>query len=248
MGFLDDFTGASAQKDLKRGRTAQRNELMAGYDTAGGQLEEGYNTARGYIDPYVQGGQRYQGMYDDLMGLNGDEARTRAQGVITSDPLWSGALGQSSNAAQRALNARGLGGSGTAALAGQRVLLENYQPMLNRYQQGGQQGMQAAGMGADLASRYGSERANLSYGNAQQLAGVEGNYATGMAASRSTLTNNLLGVAGTVMAGFTPGFGGATAFGNMGSAVNKLWGAGAGNTGGVLPGGRPLGQGGIGAR
>jgi hypothetical protein len=249
VGLWDDFTGASARSDLRSGRTSQLNALAAGESAASGQLAEGYSTARGMIDPFIASGRGNQQMYDDLMGLNGPEARARAQGVVSSDPQWTGRLGADQNAAMRGLNARGLGGSGAAAIAAQRVLTERYGDVLGRYQQGGQQGMAAAGAGADLSSRYGSERAGLTYGNAQQQAGVEGNYANAMAAGRGTFANNLMGLGSMAIAGFTPGWGGTSAFGNMagaaGKGMNALWGAGASQP---LPGSRPLGQGGIGSR
>lgn len=250
MGLLDDFTGASARRDLRSGRTAQLNALAAGEAGAAGQLAEGYSTARGYLDPYITSGRGYQSMYDDLMGINGPEARERAQALVSSDPMWQGRLGMDQNAALRNLNARGLSGSGAAALAGQRVLMERYGDVLGRYQQGGQMGMAAAGAGADLASRYGSERAGLTFGAAQQRAGVEGSFSNAMAAGRGTFMNNLMGIASLAVAGFTPGIGGTSAFSNMGRAAtggwNALWGPGAGGT--PLPGGRPIGQGGIGSR
>lgn len=231
MGLWDAFTGAAQAKTIKKGSQQAQNALMTGYNTAGGALDTSYDTARGYVDPYVGTGTRYQQRYDDLMGLNGDEARTAAQGVITSDPLWSGQLAQAQNAALRNLNARGLSGSGTAALAGQRVLLENYQNMLNRYQQGGQQGLAASGMGADIASRYGSARAGLDYGNAQQLAGVHQSTANALAQAQGILPQHLMGLASMAISGFTPGWGGTSAFGNMAGGLNKLWGAGAQSAG-----------------
>lgn len=221
------FGQSQANKNLKKGRAAQLNELMQGYDKARPEIEQGYDTASGYIDPYVQTGERYQKMYDDLMGLNGPEARAQAQQVITSDPLWTGALGQQQNAALRLLNSRGLGGSGASALAAQRVLNENYQPVVNRYQQGGAQGMAAAGAAADIARGKGESLGNLDYGYAQQRAGVEGNYYNARAQSAGALTNNLLGTAGMVIGGYTPNIAGNTAFGNITGALNKLWGAGA---------------------
>jgi hypothetical protein len=229
MGFLgdlwDSFTGEAQRRDIARGQKQSNALLDEGYGTAGGRLDTAYDTARSYVDPYVASGARYQSMYDDLMGLNGPEARARAQGIITSDPLWTGQLAASSQAAQRALNARGLGGSGTAALAGARVLNENYQPVLNRYAAGGAQGQQAAQVGAGLATNYGSERANLDYGVAQQKAGVAQQGANALAQSRGILGNNLLGLGSTLITGFTPGWGGATAFGNMGKAVTSGWNA-----------------------
>jgi hypothetical protein len=225
ISFFDDFTGASSQRDLRRGRDAQLNALMAGETEAGGYLDRSHTDARGLLDPFIASGRGYQSMYDDLMGLNGPEARARAQETISSDPMWQGQLGLAQNAAQRALNARGMGGSGTAALAGQRVLAENWGNVLGRYQQGGQQGMTAAGAGADLTSRYGSDRAGLTFGAAQQRAGVEGSFANSMAANRGTLMNNILGVGSLAVSAAT------------GMPTNKMFGAGARPQQSVLPGG-----------
>ena len=110
MGFFSDFTGASARSDIKKAN-----------NTATAALDQGYNTSQGYydqaassFDPYTSSGAAGQKMYGDLLGLNGDDARSSAQGVITSDPLWSGKLGEDTNAVLKNLNARGMGASGTA--------------------------------------------------------------------------------------------------------------------------------------
>ena len=132
-------------------------------------------------------------MYGDLLGLNGTDARSSAQGIITSDPLWSGKLGEDTNAVLKNLNARGMGASGTAALAGQRVLLQNYNNVLDRYQGMGQTGLSATGQRAgvltgqgDNAYGFGATKANqaLQYGNA-------------MAGTRNSGLNNILAVLGT---------------------------------------------------
>jgi hypothetical protein len=216
-----------AAKDVRAGRQAQLNALMSGYTTAGGQLDQGYADAQARLAPFLAQGGQFSGVYADLMGINGPEARARAQQTITSDPLWAGQLGNEQMAAQRALNARGLGGSGMAALAGQRVLTERYGDVLNRFQQGAQQGAQVAGASADLSARYGSERAGLTYGHAQQQAGVHGNAANALATVRGAQANNMMGLASLGVSGMTPGFGGATAFGNMASGLNRMFGAGA---------------------
>ncbi|HVG83810.1 MAG TPA: hypothetical protein VM820_04800 [Vicinamibacterales bacterium] len=234
MSLWDDFTGASQRRDIRAGRDASLGALSSGMQAASGQLDEGYTQAMGLLNPLVASGRGYQSMMDDLMGLNGPEARARAQGVVSSDPLWAGQLGNEQMAAQRALNARGLGGSGTAALAGQRVLTERYGDVLNRYQQGAQQGASAAGAGADLSARYGSERAGLTYGNAQQVAGVQTGAANALSASRGTLMNNLMGLGSLAVSAMTPGLGGISAAGNMAKGLNSLWGAGA-TGGGVTP-------------
>ncbi len=189
MGFFSDFTGASARSDIKKAN-----------NTATAALDQGYNTSQGYydqaassFDPYTSSGAAGEKMYSDLLGLNGDDARSSAQGVITSDPLWSGKLGEDTNAVLKNLNARGMGASGASALAGQRVLLQNYNSVLDRYQGLGQTGLSATGQRAgvltgqgDNAYGFGATKANqaLQYGNA-------------MAGTRNTGLNNVLAVLGT---------------------------------------------------
>ncbi len=189
MGFFSDFTGASARSDIKKAN-----------NTATAALDQGYNTSQGYydqaassFDPYTSSGAAGEKMYSDLLGLNGDDARSSAQGVITSDPLWSGKLGEDTNAVLKNLNARGMGASGASALAGQRVLLQNYNSVLDRYQGLGQTGLSATGQRAgvltgqgDNAYGFGATKANqaLQCGNA-------------MAGTRNTGLNNVLAVLGT---------------------------------------------------
>ncbi len=189
MGFFSDFTGASARSDIKKAN-----------NTATAALDQGYNTSQGYydqaassFDPYTSSGAAGQKMYGDLLGINGDDARSSAQGIITSYPLWSGKLGEDTNAVLKNLNARGMGASGASALAGQRVLLQNYNSVLDRYQGLGQTGLSATGQRAgvltgqgDNAYGFGATKANqaLQYGNA-------------MAGTRNTGLNNVLAVLGT---------------------------------------------------
>lgn len=102
----------------------------------------------------------------------------------------------------------------------------------------------------DLGYQYGSGQANLYQGQGNAIAGVETGYGESMAnnrialgnataASRNVFTNNLLGVAGLAVRGFTPGpssYGlgingtptltpGTTPFGAMGSAISSGWGS-----------------------
>lgn len=189
MGFFSDFTGASARSDINKANKKANAALDQGYNTSQGY----YDKAASSFDPYVSSGTAGQKMYGDLLGLNGTDARSSAQGIITSDPLWSGKLGEDTNAVLKNLNARGMGASGTAALAGQRVLLQNYNDVLDRYQGMGQTGLSATGQRAgvltgqgDNAYGFGATKANqaLQYGNA-------------MAGTRNSGLNNILAVLGT---------------------------------------------------
>lgn len=143
------------------------------------------------FDPYVQSGAQSQSFYDNLLGLNGADARAESQGVITSDPLFQGQLGQNSNAMLRHLNARGASAGGQAALAGQRVLQSTYGDWMDRYRTGGAQGLNAT----NAMAGYQAGRGDLSYGYGATRAGHETNFGNAMAQSRSIGINNLLGVA-----------------------------------------------------
>lgn len=189
MGFFADFSGASARSDIKK---ANKNANAA--------LDQGYNTSQGYydqaassFDPYTTSGAQGQQAYADLLGLNGADARTAAQGVITSDPLWSGKLGEDTNAVLKNLNARGMGASGAAALAGQRVLLQNYNSVLDRYQGLGQTGQAATGQKAGVLTGQG----DAAYGYGATKAANAINYGNAMSQTRNAGLNNVLAALGT---------------------------------------------------
>ncbi|MCB1240594.1 MAG: hypothetical protein KDB30_13105, partial [Tetrasphaera sp.] len=87
-------------------------------------IDQGFNESQGYYDqaaglydPYTQQGGKAATMYADLLGINGGDARSEAQGVLTSDPLFQGGLAQDSNALLKQLNARGQSGGGLANIA-----------------------------------------------------------------------------------------------------------------------------------
>ncbi|WP_339083853.1 hypothetical protein [Hyphomicrobium sp. ghe19] len=181
--------GSDQARDISRANRQATTALDNGYNQSQGY----YDQAAGSYDPYVQTGQAANTFYGNALGLNGDEARAGAQNTITSDPLWSGQFAQDSNNVLKSMNARGLNGSGAAALAGQRQLYANYGNALDRYAGLGAQGLQATGAKAgvlqgqgDNAYGYGATKANqaIQYGNA-------------LAANRNTGLNNILGVLGT---------------------------------------------------
>lgn len=189
MGFFGSFTGSDQRQDINAANKKANAALDSGYKTSQGF----YDQAAGSFDPFVSSGVAGQKMYGDLLGLNGGDARSSAQDIITSDPLWSGKLGEDTNAVLKNLNARGMGASGAAALAGQRVLAQNYGQVLDRYQDMGRTGLSATGQQAgvrtaqgDAAYGFGATKANqaLQYGNA-------------MAQTRNMGINNVLGALGT---------------------------------------------------
>lgn len=185
--------GTSQQKDLKASKAAADSALSQGYTGAMGD----YKTAQGMYDPYVKQGQQANSMYGNALGLNGvDAQKSFGANYAAADPFREQNADFANNALMRQYNAKGMGNSGTAALATQRASLErgsqDYNNYLNRLQGQGQQGFQATGAQAGLQQGMG----DMTYGYGQQRAGNEINYGNALAQSRSTGINNILGVAG----------------------------------------------------
>ena len=110
MGFFDSFTGASQRRDIRNTNAQATAALDQGYNQSQGY----YNQAADLLAPQAQTGQAANAFYDNALGLNGADARSQAQGVITSDPLWTGQLGQDQNALLKMMNARGESGNDKA--------------------------------------------------------------------------------------------------------------------------------------
>ena len=199
MGFFSDFMGSSAKKDIREADARAKKLLDDGKAEADTRYTEGWDTARGYIDPYAEGGRVGQELYENTLGIHGEGARSGAQDLYYSDPQQEKEAALRFKRVGYKYNAPGGGGYGTGAhgLADARVAVENYGNWQNRLAGVGQQGQQAAQTGATIGYQYGSDRANLAYGNAQQQAGREQSTGNAVAATRSTGINNLLGLAGT---------------------------------------------------
>lgn len=190
MSFFSNFFGSSAQADIRKANKQATNALETGY----GQQTQFYDQAAGLYNPYVTEGRNASTRYNDLLGLNGAGAAGTAYSDLASLPAFQGQLASDSNAVLKNLNARGMGGGGTAAMAGQRVFQQNIGNWLDRYAQAGRDGFQATNSLAnvrqtqgDNAMGYGATRANQAtqYGNA-------------MAQSRNIGINNLIGLVGAV--------------------------------------------------
>jgi hypothetical protein len=206
MGLFSDFFGGQSRSDINAANTKATNALTSGYNTATGL----YGQAASNYSPYTQTGQQANTFYANALGLNGNAARQGAENTITSDPLWSGKFALDSNNVLKSMNARGLNASGAGALAGQRVLTEDYNSALGNYANLGAQGLTAANGQAGV---YGAQAGNaMDYGQSQ--AGNAINYGNAMAQTRNMGLNNLLGVLGTATAGYN-------AFMNPGAALAK---------------------------
>lgn len=193
MGFLGSLFGGDQKKALKQAKGKADAALSEGY----GQAQNYYNQGFDQLTPYANGGLNAQTRYNDLLGLNGDAARSAGQQTYQSDPMFSAVLGDQSNALLRQQNARGGIYNGTAVQAAGRLGLQNYQNYLGQLQGQGSQGLGAAtnqaqirsGQG-DSAFNYGATRASneIGYGNARAQASQGG-------------VNNLLNLGSTVLKG-----------------------------------------------
>ena len=188
MGFFSNLSGGQQRSDIRRS-TAQANSMI---DQGFNESQGYYDQAAGLYDPYTQQGGKAATMYADLLGINGGDARSEAQGVLTSDPLFQGGLAQDSNALLKQLNARGQSGGGLANIAAQRVLQQNYGSWLDRYNQAGQQGFQATNALAGVRATQGDN----AYGAAATKAGLALGKGNALASTRNTGINNLMGAIG----------------------------------------------------
>jgi len=188
MGFFSNLSGGQQRSDIRRS-TAQANSMI---DQGFNESQGYYDQAAGLYDPYTQQGGKAATMYADLLGINGGDARSEAQGVLTSDPLFQGGLAQDSNALLKQLNARGQSGGGLANIAAQRVLQQNYGSWLDRYNQAGQQGFQATNALAGVRAVQGDN----AYGAAATKAGLALGKGNALASTRNTGINNLMGAIG----------------------------------------------------
>lgn len=198
MSFFGDlvggFTGSSARKDISKANKQATAALDSGYNASQGY----YDKAVSNYDPYKSTGQAANAFYSNALGLNGDDARSSAQGTIMSDPMFTGKLNLDNSNTMAYLNARGSAGGGAAVQAAQNNLYNNYGNWLDRYANLGQQGMQATGAQSNALMAQGEG----AYGYGATKAANAINAGSAIANTRSAGVNNLLGLLGTGISGY----------------------------------------------
>jgi hypothetical protein len=194
--LVDSFTGAGARREIDTG-IAKSTEALSGArsDVLGRGTE-----ARGYMQPYAEAGGRTFNLYNDTLGVNGGEARQKAQDLYYSDPNQQRITDLALRSGDRASNASGYFTGGRGALLSGRLAQEQYGNWQNRLAQGGQQGQQAATTLSGIASNEGNALAGL--GQAQ--AGVYQSGYGQRAQASNTFAQNLIGLAGTAVRAFNP--------------------------------------------
>lgn len=189
MGFFGSFFGNDQRRDLERSNRQANKQLTQGFNQQQGYYDQAYNL----FNPYMQQGQAANAFYNNMLGLGGADAQKAAYDQFMANPLFQAQSEQNQTAAQRALNARGSGGGGQAQLAAQRVAQQTAGNWLDRYADQGRQGLQAAGMGANVRMGQGDN----AYGYGATRANQAVNYGNALADSRNIGVNNLMGLAGT---------------------------------------------------
>ncbi len=184
MGLIGSLTGSDARHALDASKRQADKALQKGYDEGLTDVTAGVDTLR----PGAESAGKNQKFYDDLMGLNGPEARAAAQAVVSSDPQFQGQLAQSSNALLRGLNATGAATGGKAQRAGAEVLTKTYGSWIDRYGNAAANGQNATNaLASGLASR-----GDFKYGFGATKAGNEINFGNARAAASQIGGQNFL--------------------------------------------------------
>lgn len=189
MGFLQDFMGGSARKDIRNAQKKADADLTTGYNAGQDYNNQAYDT----MAPLANAATGDQNTYRQAIGLGTPEEQAAAQGRYFNDPAMKAVLADQSNAMLRELNARGASGGGEAMMAAGKLGLQNYGNWLNRLQGLGSKAGEYAGTEAGIRMNQG----NMAYGYGATKAGMDTNYGNAMAASRSTGINNMMGVLNT---------------------------------------------------
>ncbi len=211
MGFFGNLMGGSGRKMM----VAQNNKASGFLDAGVAQADPFYQQASSRLDPFVSQGQAGQQRYADLLGLNGDGARSAGQSTYNSDPMFAQLEANNQERLSRYFNAQGSPVSGASMAASNQASLNNYGSYLDRLAGLGQQGAQ----GAAQQGQYDVGRGDMRFGVAQQKAGNQISLGNALAQSKAQGANNLMGliggIGGMALGGFAPGMGGTSAFGNI---------------------------------
>jgi hypothetical protein len=200
MSFLGSFFGSDQKKAINQGYK-QSNALMEkGYGDATGY----YNQAASGYDPYAQAGQQGQTAYMNSLGLNGQAGAQSAYDAYASNPAYEAANNYGLESLGKKYNALGQSDSGANRLAMARAGVENYGRYQNQLAGLGQQGLQATG--AQSGVRQGQGDMAMGYG--ATLAGNAINKGNALAQASNIGINNLLGVAGLGIKGYSAWTGG----------------------------------------
>jgi hypothetical protein len=201
MGFFDTFTGKAQGKTLKKGYLDSKAMMQEGYDTGRGDIQDYYGKAQGYLDPYMESGGKTNALLGNALGVNGVDAQRQYMADFQNDPGYQAQFNSGINALDRSATARGGLYSGAAMKGvnefGQQFQRQAFNDRINALSGYNQQGQQAAGAAAGMASQTGGQLGNMAFGFGQQQAANRINYANAKAGTQGMGIQNALNLAGT---------------------------------------------------
>lgn len=197
-----DLTGSKARQDLQQSYADSSRMLDQGYNEARDLGERYYGDAQSRLDPYSQAGVNANRVIGNALGINGRDAQAGYFRDFQTDPGFQESVNYGIRGLDRSAAARGGLYSGAQLKAlqgyGQTRMNDAHNTRIGHLLQYGQQGQQAAGAQAGIASQFGGDLMNLRYGYGQQGAQNRINFGNAMAENRGTLMKNLLGMGGVV--------------------------------------------------
>lgn len=203
-GFFDSFTGEASKRAINETKDNQikvaggvRDDQIASARSYGDQ-------ARSYYQPFASQGATSYNLYNDTLGVNGADARTKAQDLYNSDDMLARNREYDLKRSGWQKNASGDFSSGTAALADSRIRMRGYGNWQDRLQMGGQQGFAAANALAGTTQNEGNQvyGAHGNYGNAAGSAWSQ--YGQQMPQANNAFAQNVIGLGGTLVRAFNP--------------------------------------------
>ena len=232
MSFFGSLTGSTQRRDqrqgyeetvgiLNKGRNEARGDLNSGfgsadrflsqaqnaagsgYDEAGQVLNQGETRANNLLNPYIEAGTDANSLYRNALGLNGQQAQEDfGRNYQANDPFRQSNANFSTDQIMRAMNARGMSGSGSAmeAVARQNLMQgsSDYNNYLNRLNGVRDSGQQAATNGAQFAGQYAGQRAGLGTGRGEASGNILSNRANNAQGRGNALANLNYGHAQTL--------------------------------------------------
>lgn len=207
MSFWGSFSGRSQRRDLENAYQGSVGDLEHGYNEAASIGQDYYGRAQNYLSPYIQRGNDADLVLRNALGLNGREAQSGYYRDFQTDPGFQSEVDAGVRALDRSATARGGIYSGAAMKAvqgfGQQKMGEAYRNRFNALSNYGQQGFQASQAAAGLAGNMGSTMMGLRFGWGQQNAQNRIQYGNAMANSHNTPWNNVLGLGGLAVRGYS---------------------------------------------
>ena len=200
--FFDSFTGKAQGKTLKKGYNDSKQMMQEGYNTGRGDIQNYHGMAQGYLAPYMASGGKTNALLGNALGVNGVDAQRQYMADFQNDPGYQAQFNSGIDALDRSATARGGLYSGAAMKGvnefGQQFQRQAFNDRINALSGYNQQGQQAAGAAAGMASQTGGQLGNMAFGFGQQQAANRINYANAKAQTQGMGVQNLLNLGGTV--------------------------------------------------